>query len=271
MSTARAATRPSADPALERVRELLLAPAGRREGPAGRSIPAGYLDLLGGRPVASSGRAQDLMLSSLVPRIYERWWRPALGRVLKGPLGPSMGGEYRLARELLRLSPGDGAAVLDIACGTGNFTRRFGRVVGPEGLVVGLDVSETMLERAVGDTSRTGLGNVAYVRGDAESPIFANGSFDAVCCFAALHLFSDPMRALDRLRDVLRPGGRLALLTSARRAPRAFAGAESALGALSGMRVFGQEELREALRVRGFEALEWQLAGAAQVVGARRA
>lgn len=258
------------DAALERARELLTAPGGRRERTAGRSTQAGYLDLLGGRTAASTGRAQDLMLSGVVPRIYERWWRPALGRLLKGPLGPSMAGEHRLARELLRLERGAGATVLDVACGTGNFTRGFGRIVGADGLAVGVDVSETMLARAVEDTRRAGLRNVAYVRGDAEALPFSDGSFDAVCCFAALHLFSDPMRALERMHAVLRPGGRVAILTSAQRGRGLLTAAESAFGALGGMRLFGREELRDALRERGFEALEWQLAGAAQIVAAQR-
>ena len=270
MSLPGAGGEPPQSSALEQTRDLLLAPAGRRESAAGRSATSGFLDLLGGRALASTGPAQDLMLSRVVPTVYERWWRPALGRVLKGPLGPSMGGEHRLARELLRIEPGNGATVLDIACGTGNFSRRFARDVGPDGLVIGIDVSETMLARAVRDTLAAGLENVAYVRGDAEAPLFADGSFDAVCCFAALHLFSDPMGALDRMHAALRPGGRLAILTSARRAPRVLSVPESVLGALSGMRVFGQAELRDALHERGFDALEWQLAGAAQIVGARR-
>ena len=58
------------------------------------------------------------MLSGPVPRVYERWWRPALGRVAKGLLGPGMADERRIARLLLGLAPGDG--VLDVACGTGN-------------------------------------------------------------------------------------------------------------------------------------------------------
>jgi SAM-dependent methyltransferase len=269
--SARPAAAPAENPALERTRSLLLTSGGAGEREGGGSTRAGYLDLLNGRAVASTGRAQDLMLSGLVPRIYERWWRPSLGRLLKGPLGPSMGGEHRLAREMLRLEPGAGATVLDIACGTGNFTRRFGRVVGREGLAVGIDVSETMLARAVEDTRRAGLRNVAYVRADAETLPFADRSFDAVCCFAALHLFADPFEALDRIAAVLRPGGRVAILTSARRAPRALRASESVLGAVSGMRLFGRRELHDALRVRGFGELEWQLAGAAQIVGARRA
>ncbi len=261
----------NAGPALERVRELLAVSAPEPYRGTGGPRSPGYLDTLSGRPASSTGRAQDLMLSGVVPRIYERWWRPALGRALKGPLGPSMEDEYRLARELLRLEPGSGATVLDVACGTGNFARRFGRIVGLRGLVVGIDVSDTMLARAVEDTRRAGLANVAYVRGDAEALPFSDGAFDAVCCFAALHLFADPMRALDRMRAVLRPGGRVAILTSALRGRGTVGGAESVLGGLGGMRVFGQEELRGALRVRGFDALEWQLAGTAQIVGARRA
>ena len=52
---------------------------------AARTEPAtdaGYVDLLGD-DVPSTGPTQDLMTSRLVPQIYERWWRPALGRVAK--------------------------------------------------------------------------------------------------------------------------------------------------------------------------------------------
>ena len=48
---------------------------------------AGYLDLLEGE-LESTGATQDLMVTRLVPAIYERYWRPALGRVFKGVTGP---------------------------------------------------------------------------------------------------------------------------------------------------------------------------------------
>src|SRR3954452_12557156 len=126
-------------------RALPLVDPDERPGDIDAATRHGYLDLLGGAGPQSTGTAQDLMLTGLVPRIYERWWRPALGRVAKGVLGPGMGDEHRIARLLLGLTPGDG--VLDVACGTGNFSRDFGRSVGPDGLVVGIDVSSTMLER----------------------------------------------------------------------------------------------------------------------------
>ena len=71
------------------------------------------------------------MITRLVPAIYERYWRPALGRVVKGLTGPGMAEEIRIARLLLGLGEGD--TVLDVACGPGNFTREFARAVGPDG------------------------------------------------------------------------------------------------------------------------------------------
>jgi ubiquinone/menaquinone biosynthesis C-methylase UbiE len=215
-------------------------------------VPAGYLDLLGpsGEEPGSTGLVQDLMLTSLVPRVYERWWRPALGRAFKGVLGPGMKDEHRIARLLLALSPGDG--VLDVACGTGNFSRDFARSVGPEGLVLGIDVSETMLARAVEDTGRAGLDNVAYVRGDAQNLPFRDASFDAVCCFAAVHLFADPMTALDSMTAVLTPGGRIALFTTARHRSAPVRTVESVMARRSGARLFEQHELEQALEARGF-------------------
>jgi ubiquinone/menaquinone biosynthesis C-methylase UbiE len=207
------------------------------------------------------------MLTSLVPRIYERWWRPALGRLMKGVLGPRMSDEHRIARLLLSLSPGDG--VLDVACGTGNFTRDFARSVGPDGLAVGIDVSQTMLARAAADTGSAGLDQVAYVRGDAQELPFRDQSFDAVCCFAAIHLFADPMRALDRMTAVLTPGGRIALFTSVRARSAPLRTAESLLTARSGARMFEREELVRALRERGFVEVRQRLTGITQFIGGR--
>ena len=208
------------------------------------------------------------MVSRLVPQVYERWWRPLLGRAAKGVLGPGMAEEKRIARLLMALSPGDG--VLDVACGTGNFTRHFANAVGADGLVVGIDVSETMLARAVRDTRSAGYDDrVAFVRGDAAELPFRDRSFDAVCCFAALHLFADPMRALDRMTAVLTPGGRIAIFTSVRGRSAPLRAAEAVMQTRSGMRMFEQGDVVEALRDRGFDDVRQRLAGFTQFVGGR--
>jgi ubiquinone/menaquinone biosynthesis C-methylase UbiE len=227
----------------------------------------GYLDLLGSENHDSPGLAQNFMLSSVVPQIYERWWRPALGRVAKGAFGPGMNEEKRIARLLLALAPGDG--VLDVGCGTGNFTRDFAKSVGPDGLVVGLDVSQTMLARAVRDTAAAGYEQVAYVRGDAADAPFVNASFDAVCCFAALNLFADPYAALDSFTRVLTPGGRLAIFTSVRGRSVPLRTFERVIQTQSGMNMFERDELVTALAERGFTNVRQRLTGMTQFVGGR--
>ena len=243
----------------------LLGPDARRRA---ESLPpdAPYLDLVEGE-LDSTGPTQDLMRSTLVPQIYERYWRPALGRVAKGIRGPGMAEEIRIARLLLGLSPGD--RVLDIACGPGNFSRAFAAAVGANGLVVGLDASTTMLERGAAELHRSGLHNLVLVRGDAAWLPFREHSFEGVCCFAALHLFADPFAGLDEMTRVLKPGGRIALMTSVQRQLGPRWPLKPIGERLSGMRVFGQKEIVEALQERGFTDLHQRLSGLVQFVGGR--
>jgi SAM-dependent methyltransferase len=234
------------------------------------SLPADapYLDLIEGE-IESTGPTQDLMRTSLVPQIYERYWRPALGRIVKGIRGPGMAEEVRIARLLLGLSPGD--CVLDIACGPGNFSRAFAATVGESGLVVGLDASRTMLERGAADLRGSEIANLALVRGDATELPFLDDCFEAVCCFAALHLFEDPFAGLDEMARVLAPGGRIALMTSVQRQLGPRGPIKPLTERLSGIRVFGQEELVEALQERGFDDIHQRLSGLVQFVGGRLA
>jgi SAM-dependent methyltransferase len=224
-----------------------------------------YVELLDAQ-LRSTGPAQDLMETRLVPRIYERLWRPAWGRVAKGPMGPSMAGEARIASELMQLS--EGKVVLDVACGPGNFARPFSSIVGPDGLVVGVDGSARMLRQGAAELEAADVDNLALVRGNAMRLPFEDHSFDAVCCFAAMHLFSDPLAALDEITLVLKPGGRLAIMTSVRRAflpPPA----KPVFERLSGLKVFERDGLVNTLKERGYDEIDQRISGAVQFVGAR--
>ncbi len=250
--------------AVDRARELLRPEAAERASdPA--ATDAGYLDLLGGE-LDSTGAFQDLMTTRFVPAIYERYWRPALARMVKGITGPGMAEEIRIARLLLGLGPGD--LVLDVACGPGNFSREFAPAVGDDGLVVGVDASPTMLARGVNDLRAAGLGNLALIRADAAELPFRDGVFDGVCCFAALHLFADPLAALDQMRRTLAPGGRIALMTSVRR-QLSVPPLKPLLQRASGVRIFEPDEIVTALADRGFENVRQRLAGMVQFVGGR--
>ncbi len=224
----------------------------------------GYLDLLGERDPTGDGLGQRLMVSRLLPLVYQRFWRPLGTRFLMGVTGPGAEEEHRIALEMLSISPGD--RVLDVACGPGNFTRDFARAAG-DGLVIGVDASPTMLGVAVRDTDAA---NVAYVRGDACDLPFRDGCFDAVCCFAALYLIEEPMRALEEIVRVLAPGGRVALLSSCSRGPLPASAADAVVRGLSGVRVFGRDELTGALADGGLVDVEQRIAGLAQFVSGSR-
>jgi SAM-dependent methyltransferase len=206
------------------------------------------------------------MTTRLVPAIYERYWRPALARAVKGVTGPGMAEEVRIARLLLGLGRGD--RVLDVACGPGNFTREFAGAIGEEGLAVGIDASATMLARGVATLPPAGIDNLALVRGDATELPFRDGVFDGVCCFAALHLFADPFAALDQMRRVLSSDGRIAIMTSVRRQVT-VPPLKPLIQRASGMRVFEPDEIVVALQERGFENVRQRLAGLVQFVGGR--
>ncbi|MEV0663432.1 class I SAM-dependent methyltransferase [Actinomadura luteofluorescens] len=250
-----------------RVLELL------REAPGEPDMSAGYLDLLGPSAKRSPSLAQSVMESTFLPRIYEKVWRPVGFNLAKGwPFGPDTAEEHAMARNWLGLSqPGYAArppaTVLDVACGPGNVTRALAAGIGPSGLVVGLDASETMLTRAVADTDPGDP--VTYVRGDAVDLPFRDGAFDAVCCFGALYLFDDPWAALDGMTRVLRPGGKLVILTSRRPLAAPRLGTEL-LRRATGFTAFGDREITRALTDRGYTDVHRRRYPLMQVVAAGR-
>jgi len=226
----------------------------------------GYLDLLGAsEDPTGRGPGQRLMVSRALPLIYERLWRPLGGRVLMGALGPSMAGERRIALEMLDIGAGD--RVLDVACGPGNFTRAFADAAGPDGVVVGLDASRTMLAQAVRE--RPGDG-VEYVRASATDLPFRDASFDAVCCFAALYLIEEPLTAVAEIARVVAPGGRIALLSSVARGPLPAGAVDALVRPLTGVRIFGRDELTRELRAQGLTGVRGRVSGLAQFVTAQK-
>jgi SAM-dependent methyltransferase len=254
----------SSTTAVDRARALLT-PVARLSSASQAGSGHGYIDLLGDRDPTSTGVSQNLMLSRALPVVYERWWRPAMGQLAKGLFGPGMDDEHTIALEMLRVGTGD--TVLDLACGPGNFTRRFASSVGEPGLVLGVDASATMLARAAQDTHAA---NVVYLRADATDLPLHDASVDAACCFAALNLFAHPMLALDEMRRALRPGGRIALFTSCRRGPAPLAALAGPFEKLAGMTMFGRDELVDALAARGFDDVSQRVSGVTQFVGGRR-
>jgi SAM-dependent methyltransferase len=108
-------------------------------------------------------------------------------------------------------SPAPGEQVLDIACGTGLVSFAAACAVGRRGQVVGIDLSERMVDAAERRASDRKLSNCGFSRMDAETLAFPDASFDVVLCALGLMYMPDPQQALREMRRVLRPGGRVSL------------------------------------------------------------
>jgi ubiquinone/menaquinone biosynthesis C-methylase UbiE len=117
----------------------------------------------------------------------------------------------RLADRLVRLAaPQPNERVLDIATGTGFVAVPTARLVGKEGMVVGVDISSGMLDQAAKAIMAAGLSNIKLVQGDAEALDYPAASFDLIICGNALPYMTDVPAALRHWHSLLKPGGRLA-------------------------------------------------------------
>lgn len=242
-------------PAISRIAALL-----RPDGGDSPRIVDGYVDLLEVDTVRPTV-GQRAMRSTLLPHIYEALWRP-IG--FQAFTGRSTAAEHAQLLELLDVQPGD--TVLDVACGPGNTTRRLQDAVG-DGLVIGFDAAASMLERAVRDTDSPAVG---YVRGDAHRLPFADASIDAVSCYGALYLIERPEQVIDEMARVLRPGGRIAVLTSCARGPWPARRLQAASRLLTSVRVFERDDVPRAFARAGLVDIEQHVSAFSQVVGARR-
>ena len=104
-----------------------------------------------------------------------------------------------------------GETVLDIGCGAGVDSLVAAHLVGPQGRVVGVDVTEEMIIRARANLALTSLGNVSFKVASAEALPFSDREFDVVISNGVFNLTVDKEQALRETRRVLKPGGRLML------------------------------------------------------------
>jgi SAM-dependent methyltransferase len=125
---------------------------------------------------------------------YERFWAAQL----------------KPAQDLLLTLAGiqPGERVLDVACGTGLVSLRAAQAVGPQGHVLGTDISEGMVQRARDEASHLGLRHTTFQRMDAEALDVPPAGFNVAMCALGLMYVPNPLCALQEMRRVLAPDGR---------------------------------------------------------------
>ncbi len=110
-----------------------------------------------------------------------------------------------------------GDAVLDIAAGSGDLTKKFAHRVGESGLVVSTDINAAMLRRGRDRLADAGIvGNVFYVQADAEKLPFAENSFHCISIGFGLRNVTRQEQALQSMYRCLIPGGRVVILEFSR-------------------------------------------------------
>jgi SAM-dependent methyltransferase len=118
--------------------------------------------------------------------------------------------EPDLALNLLQIPKG--ASVADIGAGSGYMTERLAARVGPAGRVFANDLQPQMLDLLSRRLAARNITNVTLVQGATDDPKLAPASVDLELMVDVYHELSQPQAMLRRLREALKPGGRLVLL-----------------------------------------------------------
>jgi precorrin-6B methylase 2 len=114
------------------------------------------------------------------------------------------------ALDALKIRPG--MAVADVGAGTGYMSLRLAKRVGPTGKVYANDLQPEMLRRLRDNAAKAGLTNIETVQGGESDPKLPAGQLDLVLLVDVYHEFSKPREMIDKIRESLKPDGRLVLL-----------------------------------------------------------
>ena len=125
------------------------------------------------------------------------------------PSGADLGLGCGAPVEHLKLQPGE--TVLDLGSGPGLDAFIAAKAVGPEGRVIGVDMTPAMLERARRNAEQGGFANIEFREGRLEALPVADASVDAVTSNCVINLVPDKAAVFREIARVLKPGGRLVI------------------------------------------------------------
>ena len=152
------------------------------------------------------GPAQSGCCGPASPSQRMGYSRAELGAV---PAGSDMGLGCGNPTAIASLAPGE--AVLDLGCGGGFDCFLAAPRVGPEGRVIGVDMTPEMIEKARANAARAGTANVEFRLGEIEHLPVADASVDVIISNCVINLSPDKHAVFADAFRVLAPGGRLAI------------------------------------------------------------
>jgi ubiquinone/menaquinone biosynthesis C-methylase UbiE len=105
-----------------------------------------------------------------------------------------------------------GMTVAEIGAGTGFFSRRLAKAVGPTGKVLAEDIQPQMLDLLKQNATKEGIGNITTILGTETDPKLPDHAVDRLLLVDVYHEFQKPEPMLARLRESLAPGGTVTLV-----------------------------------------------------------
>jgi ubiquinone/menaquinone biosynthesis C-methylase UbiE len=122
------------------------------------------------------------------------------------------------ALDALGLKPG--MAVADIGAGSGYYTSRIAKRIGPSGRVYATDIQQGMIQLLDRRVTAEGLTNVTTILGGMDDPRLPPASIDLAIMVDVYHELQEPQLFLQRLKGAFKPGGRLVLLEFRKEDPK---------------------------------------------------
>jgi len=110
-------------------------------------------------------------------------------------------------RTMKKMDVKEGMKVLDLCCGTGDWTLDLAKAVGEQGSVIGLDFSENMLKVAQNKAKQSEYKNIELIQGNAMNLPFEDNSFDTVTIGYGLRNTPEYLTVLKEMNRVLKSGG----------------------------------------------------------------
>ena len=148
-----------------------------------------------------------------------------------------------------------GMIVADVGAGTGYYALRIAKLVGPEGKVYATDVQPEMIRLFEEKRKEAGVTNAVSVLGTDSDPKLPAGLIDMILLVDVYHEFSKPQEMVRKLREALKPDGRLVLLEFRKEDPKVPIRAEHKMS-IAEVKAEMEPEGMEIDRV--LEVLPWQ-------------